>query len=356
MTLTEINFYVRKSAPLAIIVVLVLLTLFFAIRLVLLINSVNPNTPTASAANIKLNTVFNKITPLEIANVGTSGNFTYTLDTLDGTANADTATSAASVFFLRKPAPSFGFLDEIYGMAKTAGIDTEITKHVLTDRIATFDDGRRKLTIDIDNFNFNYEYYLDRDEELFNRNLTTATQLEGQGSGFLTKMGKYNPELAKGKRNTIYLRYEKDTKQISSLESAENANMVEVDYYRPDIDGFPVVTTSYYNSPDYVMFAAKGNAYEVVKAQIKYFEKTTDQIGTYPLRTADQAFDDLKKGKGLVISAGQPDGEIKIKKVFLAYYDPDVYQEYMQPVYVFLGENKFVGYVKAVTDEYLSTP
>ena len=90
-----------------------------------------------------------------------------------------------------------------------------------------------------------------------------------------------------------------------------------------------------------------------MKAQIKYFAQSEDQIGIYPLRSTDQAFEDLKGGKGIVISSSQPDGEVKIKKVFLAYYDPDTYQEYMQPVYVFLGENKFVAYVTAVTDEYL---
>ena len=114
------------------------------------------------------------------------------------------------------------------------------------------------------------------------------------------------------------------------------------------------MTSSYYNSPHYVIFAPTDSQEVVIRAQVKLYDRSADQIGTYPLRSSEQAFADLKGGKGLLISAAQPNGEIKIKKVFLAYYDPDIYQEYMQPVYVFLGENKFVAYVPAVTDEYLA--
>lgn len=39
--------------------------------------------------------------------------------------------------------------------------------------------------------------------------------------------------------------------------------------------------------------------------------------------------------------------------MFLGYFDPDVYQEYLQPVYVFIGDDDFVSYVPAVSGEYL---
>jgi hypothetical protein len=52
---------------------------------------------------------------------------------------------------------------------------------------------------------------------------------------------------------------------------------------------------------------------------------------------------------------GRPNqANITIKKMFLAYYDPDEYQPYLQPVYVFVGDNDFVGYVPAVEDALLS--
>ncbi len=355
MTLTEINYNVRKMAPFAVIVILVLLTIFFAVRLFLIVSNLDgAQQPGTTVNTVSINPIFNKITLPEIEEAGTSGNFSYVVDTLDGTTNPENATAAASVFFLQKPGATFGFLDQIYSLAKSVGIDTEMTKHSLDDRIATFDDGQRKLVIDIDTLNFSYEYYIDRDEAFFDREVPTlASQAESLGSNFLRKMNKYNEELSQGKRNIIYLRYDKEAKQISTQEEAAGANMIEVDFYRPDIMGIPIVTTTYYNSPHYVMVGTKGTSPEIVRAQVRLFEKSKDQIGTYPLRTGAQAWTDLESGKGLVVSSPQPDGEIKIKKIFLAYYDPDIYQEYMQPVYVFLGENKFVAYVPAVTEEYL---
>ncbi len=40
--------------------------------------------------------------------------------------------------------------------------------------------------------------------------------------------------------------------------------------------------------------------------------------------------------------------------MFLGYYDADLYQEYLQPVYVFLGSDNYVGYIPAVRSDYVS--
>jgi hypothetical protein len=150
------------------------------------------------------------------------------------------------------------------------------------------------------------------------------------------------------------MRLDPQTKQVSTLETQEGANMAEVDFYPQDIAERPVVTSTYYNSPNYVVFLLGGEKYTPVRAQVSYFEKSIDQIGTYPLRTADEAWTALQAGQGLVVSSGADSGQIKIQKVFLAYYEPDSYQEYMQPVYVFLGENRFVAYVTAVSPDVIA--
>ena len=43
---------------------------------------------------------------------------------------------------------------------------------------------------------------------------------------------------------------------------------------------------------------------------------------------------------------------IKIRKVYLAYYDAGIYTEFFQPVYVFEGDKNFVGYIPAVVTDY----
>jgi hypothetical protein len=70
----------------------------------------------------------------------------------------------------------------------------------------------------------------------------------------------------------------------------------------------------------------------------------------YPLKTGDTAYDELKAGKGIVIAKPRQSTNVTIHKMYLAYLDLDVYQEYLQPVYVFEGgkDDPFVGYIQAV--------
>jgi len=61
----------------------------------------------------------------------------------------------------------------------------------------------------------------------------------------------------------------------------------------------------------------------------------------------------LINGKGKVVAATKGVKKVTIKKMFISYFDPDVYQSFLQPVYVFLGDNDFVGYVPAISNQYL---
>jgi hypothetical protein len=94
--------------------------------------------------------------------------------------------------------------------------------------------------------------------------------------------------------------------------------------------------------------------YKILKAQVQFFEKSNEQVGIYPVKTGAQAWADLKAGKGIIISSPNSSKNIVIKKMFFGYFDFDSYQEYLQPVYVFLGDGNFVAYVSAVTTDYLT--
>lgn len=276
------------------------------------------------------------------------------MDTLDGTPNVEQATSAAEIYFIPQKTASFGFLSKIYLMAKAAGFDTDITQHRLNDKTAVFDDGKNKLSIDIRTFNYTYSYTITRDDSVAPPAVPRdENTFSNNASRYLSGMDRYPQELAQGESNYIYMRLNPETNEIVPLNSAESANIVEVDFFLPDLNGLPVVSTTYYNSQNYVMYLIAESGQKVIKAQVQYYDRSDDQTGIYPLRTAQQAWEDLQKGEGMVVSSQSGEGEVKIQKVFLAYFDPAVYQEYVQPVYVFLGSNEFVAYVPAVIKEYL---
>ncbi len=349
MTLTEVNYYIRRFFPVIIILLLVLLILFFAGQLILTYLASQQTAPPPVTAPPTTNEVFGKIRAPIIPKTKSSDAYTYVLDTLDGTANLEQASASANVYFLPKERPTFGYVPKINLMAREVGFNTDGLNYKTADGVATFDDGKRKLSIDIGNFNFTFDFVLTKEDIRLNPSSPPSEDLIlSQASELLQKMNRYPSELSQGKRNVIYLHFNADNQQISTLEKIDGANMAEIDFYRPDIDGYPVVTSTYYNSPHYVLFGLNQGVSQLIRAQVKYFERSKDKIGVYPLRSSEQAFQDLQAGKGYVVSTGQESGEIKIKKVFMAYYDPDVYQEYFQPVYVFLGENRFVAYVSAV--------
>lgn len=78
-----------------------------------------------------------------------------------------------------------------------------------------------------------------------------------------------------------------------------------------------------------------------------------DTKATYPIKTAAEAFADLKNGKGYVAAYNGTDNQILVNKVFLAYYLGDKQQQYLTPVIVFSGQNGFFAYVSAIKDEAL---
>src|SRR6266404_5428692 len=78
-----------------------------------------------------------------------------------------------------------------------------------------------------------------------------------------------------------------------------------------------------------------------------------DKNATYPIKSAQQAFDDLKNGKGYIASYNGSDSQILISNIFLAYYIGVTDQDYLMPVIVFQGQNGFFAYVPAVTNDAL---
>lgn len=346
MTLTELSYYSRKYLPFIILFGLAIVILFYVVRIF------SSYFESKKPKLVYTNPIFGKIQKPLIENATSSADLTFTLDTIEGIPT--TSTDSAKVFFL-PPSPSrFGYREKIYLIAKTLGFDTTRTAYTLEGKNALFEDEKQRLTIDISNFNFTYEYLFENNPNEFTGALVpTKNESETKATDFLKSIGKYGDEFARGKTNAVFLHYEPTTKQIQIVEKSKDANAVEVDFYRPDIDSFSIVSSYYPNSQNYVVMMFRDNGFKVLKAQVKLHEKSQAQIGTYPLKTTKKAYEELQSGGGYVIRRKEDKKTIVIKKIMLGYIDPTEYQEYLQPVYIFLGEENFVAYVQAVSKEYV---
>ncbi|MCL4374317.1 hypothetical protein M1523_00495 [Patescibacteria group bacterium] len=348
MTLTEVSYYSRRYMPAAILVFLLVLILYYSLRLVVMVGQTQRSTV------VSVNPAFGKIPrPVLEKPASVSGQLNYVLDTIEG--QPVTSTAAAQVFRIPEATPNFSYLTKIYLVAKNIGFDTETVKHTKVGNEAVFDDGTQKLSIDITNYNFTYDLQFAQDHQLFASNGAQLQQsaAEQKAVDFLQLVDRYPDGLAQGKTNTTFFRYDINLRQMQPLPSADGANVVEVDFYRPDIAGYPTVSSQYLNSQNYVIMAVDNDgSFRVLRAQVRYYDVSSQQVGVYPVISGDTAFSELKAGHALFVNVPVNGGTVNIKTMFLGYYDPTSYQPYFEPIYVFWGDNQFAAYVPALTSEY----
>ena len=135
-----------------------------------------------------------------------------------------------------------------------------------------------------------------------------------------------------------------------------DANLVRIDIFRKKYDELPVLT----NTPGeaniwFMVSGIKERGKEIIAGEYHYFPADESQFATYPLKNSELAWQEFSNGKYFTASQGSTvEGDsIKIRKIYLAYFDAGVYAEFLQPIYVFEGDKDFVGYVPAITDDFI---
>lgn len=346
MTLTELSYYLRKFLPFFILSVIFFFILYFFFRLFFIYLQMN------KPKEVIVPQVFGKIPSVKFNEATSSALFNYTLDTIEG--YPVTTTDSAKVFYLPKPKTKLGYREKLSLMAKNFGFSPEENQYVLDGNIAIFQNETKKLMVDITNFNFSFEKKIDNLSLLSGGEfIPSENEIRNKAINFLQKVDRYPEEFTNAKTNILYLKYNSNFENYINVEKKEEANFVEIDFFRPEIDGVESVSPNFFRSKNFIIFQFKENDYQIVKSQINFFEKSNSQYDIFPLKTANLAWEKLQKGEGFVVAATYGQKNIRIKKIFLAYYDPNFYQPYLQPVYVFLGDNDFVAYLPAISDEWL---
>lgn len=355
MTLTEVSYYARKIVPPITIGFVVFLIIAGIVRV-----AISRNLPKTTTSIDPLTTPIPRIDPVfgNLSKIVTSSkidyppNPTFVLDTIEGKPVG--ATESAKIFFLLPKPVRYGYLQTAYLMAKSFGFDTTTVKHRLDGTQAIFEDSDKKAAIDITTFNFEYKYQYENNTQLFtNSILPTDTIISEAAKQFLRSVNKYPEELTQGHQETIYMHYDTTAQTFTVVKKPEEANAVEVDFYRPDIEGLSVRPPRYFNSQNFVVMVFINGVPKVIKAQLKFFDRDAENYGSYPLKTGEEAYRELTQGLGLIVSSGQSTNKITVNKMSLAYFDPDIQQQYLQPVYVFLSNNGFAAYVPAVKSSYV---
>lgn len=212
------------------------------------------------------------------------------------------------------------------------------------------------LEMDIINGSFSLKRNWQADPTILSdKQLPGKEQTEAEAKNFLRQIGLLSEELSQARVEVTYLTF--SSGQYQKAISLSEADFVQADLFRADIEGNKVLTQDPGKGVVKIIFSGSREAEKrIVQAEYNYFPVDLEQSGTYPIKTASQAWRELQTRQGFIASIGENSGGVvAIRRIYLAYYDGETSNGFLLPIIVFEGDNGFYGYVQAVNNEWLET-
>ncbi len=260
----------------------------------------------------------------------------------------------ARVYIVYRPVSTFLALEEDTKTARALGFmstPTEIKTNVYEYKNDALN---QTLTMNVLDGSFKMEYPYLNDQLLMNPpKVPSKDEATTTASSYLQNGGKFADDLKEGEKKVSYWKISFDG--LKSAPSQSDANVARVDFFRQKLEDDSEIVTSEPGraSVSVLVSGATVEGKKIIEVNYKYINIDRQSYSTYPIKTAEEAVNDLKMGAYWPAS-DTTTSNVSIKKMYLAYFEPISLTNYMQPVYVFVGDNNFIAYVPAVTDEWIS--
>ena len=212
-----------------------------------------------------------------------------------------------------------------------------------------------KLKMNIFNSNFEINSnYLSKPELLSNNDLPDDFEAVRIVKDFLKSSDLLPQDIATAAGEIVYLKSLGG--EVLPAVSYSDADFLQIDLNRNPIDDLHRMYGSegYKGSAHAIISGGFKGADSIVEFEFSYQEVDYQQMETYPIKSSQEALRLLQTGKGYVAEFKSQE-EVVIRQVSLGYYQSDDEQDYLQPVYVFEGDGEFLGYVPALSVEYIQT-
>lgn len=344
-SLTDISVLVRKSA---VFLVIFIIAAFFLKFIFGIITAPKPLPPP------KPDTKFGKLPALKFSQAKqSSSGMKFFLENVDG--KPPNSTSSARVFRLPKKLPSLLSTERTKDLAIKMGFknDPVINSSIFhfvhpSDKLLTFD-------IDPTTFNFKLKYDYTQNPEAVNiEGGLVQENAINEIKNYLQSFSLFDGSILNGKSIVEQLKYIPETKSFSKATSISNTTALKINFFRNEIDNLRLVTPGYNQSYNYLLFTRGKVNNGIVDISYIFSPIAFDDFATYPLKTSDTAWQDLLDGYGFIMNLGNNSKDkIVIRKIEVGYYDSDEPQEFLQPIFIFEGDNDFVAYLPAVISEVL---
>lgn len=259
------------------------------------------------------------------------------------------------VYFIARPDTTFLALEQDKTTAKSLGFTSEPRQ--ISSGIYEFENPtlNQKLTMNVLDGSFKVKYPYETDQMLMNpERVPGREEAINIAKNYLAKASKLPVDLEGGEKKVSYWKIQFDG--LKAVASQSEANVARVDFFRKELENDLGIVTTDINSAavSIIVTGSQVEGRKVVEVMYKYTNVDRELFGTYYIKTPEEAFADLKLGYYWPAS-DTTNESVKIRKIYLAYFEPVTLTNYLQPIYVFEGDNDFVAYQPAIPSTYIQS-
>lgn len=327
------------------------LIIILRILLTVIVNSIPKPLPKPVLPDVK----FQKLPAPKFSDIErSSSGLHFSLENIEG--KPPEATTVAKVYSMPKKSLTLLSSDKATAIAKKLNFQESPEIANQTSYFYKISDFPNKsLSIDIVYLNLEYRtVYEPYAADIFQKAiLSTKEVMVANVINFITKNGLMDASFTNSAPIVQLLRFDDPTKKFVEVDKIKNAHAIRVNFFRQNLNGLRILPPKFNESYNYALYT-QSPPYDFLEISSIFWPIDYANVATYPLKSSQQAWQDLLDGYGFVVKMGNnsPD-KIIIRKIYLAYYDSKISQPYLQPIFVFEGDNNFTAYVPAITSEWL---
>ena len=248
--------------------------------------------------------------------------------------------SSSSILALendKKTAASFEFTDE----------PIEIKTGVYEFKNTTLN---KNLTMNVLEGSFKMTYPYISDQLLLNpTKMPSKTEAIEIASSYLESGDKLTDDLKNGEKKVSFWKIQNGS--LIAADSQSEGNVARVDFYRSKLNDLEILSEKVGQASVSVLVSGSEVAdKQILEVDYKDLSVDAESYSTYPIKTTEEAIEDLKSGNYWP-ALDTTSNQVIIKNVYLAYFEPVSLTNYLQPIFVFEGNNNFVAYVSAVSSK-----
>lgn len=296
---------------------------------------------------------FGKLPAIEFSEQENLPNLSFKLETIQG--RVPGLEKIGKVYFMPHPDPNLLALDRAKEKARVMGFAAP-PKAVSSTIFQWSNKATPPTTLEMDivSGNFTLRYNYEGDQALLNEaNLPSNDQAATEAKKFLSSNKLLAEDLKTGRVEFAYLRF--ISPNLIPAISLSEADFVRVNIFRADLDGLRILPPDPKNSLISFLFSgSRQPTKRILEAKYTYYPIEKNTVATYPLKDSSLAWNELQTGNGFIANLGQNEnGQITIRRIFLAYFDSETPQHFLQPIFVFEGDREFYAYIPAITPEWV---